>query len=47
MYPTYHHCVMLLFGGHETTRNLIGNGGRRYARTGRVRDHLHDRRSTA
>src|SRR4029077_17401210 len=22
----YAQCVMLLFGGHETTRNLIGNG---------------------
>src|SRR5215469_9619466 len=22
----YAQCIMLLFGGHETTRNLIGNG---------------------
>jgi len=39
----YAQCVMLLFGGHETTRNLIGNGLytllRHPEHTGELRDH--------
>jgi cytochrome P450 len=39
----YAQCVMLLFGGHETTRNLIGNGFytllRHPEQTAELRDH--------